>query len=104
MKWGMLRMAVVIKNCKSWGNGGRDLVVPDDAIVENCETSDGSHVRGGVISKEECLNQGLTDYEIINQGKAIKLPCGAVSHNENDVKHRFCARCGRFLEWKHQKE
>ena len=58
---------------------------------------------GAAITKEACLQHGLTDYKIINKGKAIQLPCGLVSHNPNDVKNRFCGRCGRFLEWKRQK-
>lgn len=38
-------------------------------------------------------------YEIQDDGHAIKcLTCGRVSHNLNDVKHRYCGYCHTFHE------
>lgn len=32
-------------------------------------------------------------------GKSIMFyPCGTVSYNPNDIKHRYCTRCHRFME------
>lgn len=37
-------------------------------------------------------------YEIVDDGKGIKFtPCGVVSYHPEDVKHRFCAYCDRFV-------
>jgi len=33
------------------------------------------------------------------QGEAFRCPdCAMVSHNPNDVKHRYCGNCHRFFE------
>jgi len=26
------------------------------------------------------------------------LPCGIISHHREDIRHRYCARCHRFIE------
>ncbi len=57
------------------------------------------------LSVEDCMYLGLTDYEIINDGQAIRLPCNKISYHPEDAKQRYCARCKRFLDaekWRKQ--
>lgn len=49
------------------------------------------------MQASRCSAPSVTSFEIVKDGTAIKLPCGRISHNPNDVKHRFAACCGRFL-------
>lgn len=38
-------------------------------------------------------------FEVAPDGKSITfLPCMVTSHNPNDVRERYCARCHRWLE------
>lgn len=41
----------------------------------------------------------MSGYLIECEGRAIHcLTCGRVSHNKNDVKHRYCAHCHKYHE------
>jgi len=50
------------------------------------------------LSVEDCQYLKLTDYEIINDGQAIRLPCNKISYHPEDARQRYCARCNRFLD------
>lgn len=40
-----------------------------------------------------------SDFLVAPDGRSITfLPCGVTSHNANDVRERYCARCHRFME------
>lgn len=37
-------------------------------------------------------------YEVAPDGKSITFhPCGTTSHHPQDIIHRYCARCHRFM-------
>ncbi len=41
-------------------------------------------------------------YEILSGGKAIKcLICKRISLNHNDVRHKYCGNCCKYLENDH---
>lgn len=45
-----------------------------------------------------CTNDIVSDYEVIEGGKAIKFsPCNIISHHPEDVRNYYCARCKRFM-------
>lgn len=45
-----------------------------------------------------CTSDVISDYEIIEGGKAIRFkPCGVTSHNESDIRNYYCGHCHRFL-------
>ena len=45
----------------------------------------------------QCSAPSSTSFEIVENGQAIKLPCGRVSYHPKDVENKFAACCGRFL-------
>jgi hypothetical protein len=47
---------------------------------------------GGHFKSE--MKQGY----LIRDNSIMHLVCGVTSHNENDVKNRYCGHCGVFLE------
>lgn len=51
-----------------------------------------------LMSLEDCLNQPLSSFEVAADGSRITFhPCGVTSHHPEDVRHRYCARCRRFI-------
>lgn len=56
----------------------------------------GPPVVTGVYSTTSIQGSG---YEVNYIDKTIKcLNCGMVSHNLDDIKHRYCGRCNKFHE------
>jgi hypothetical protein len=48
---------------------------------------------------KRCTADQVSSYQIVDGGKAITFhPCGVTSPHPEDVKHRFCAYCDRFIE------
>lgn len=48
--------------------------------------------------KTTCKTNTVRRHFIPKDGKSITFwPCGMVSYNQNDVKFKFCGRCGRYM-------
>ena len=47
----------------------------------------------------KCAVDQPRTFEILEDGKAIRFqPCGVTSYHPEDVSHRYCAYCHRFIE------
>lgn len=52
----------------------------------------------------QCAAPDEYRFEIVEDGAAIKLPCGKVSWHPKDVEFGYAACCGRFLRDEQQAE
>lgn len=51
------------------------------------------------MTSHDCaMQQPLAQYRVAKDGSSITFyPCETTSHNRNDVKNRYCAKCHRFI-------
>ena len=52
-----------------------------------------------MLPVDECLKDASPSYVIGQDPQSITFhPCGTKSFHPEDVRHRYCARCHRFIE------
>lgn len=54
---------------------------------------------GAVVIFGVCTDALAIRYVIAPDGKSILFyPCGNISFHPEDVRHKYCARCNRFMD------
>lgn len=47
----------------------------------------------------KCVPRQKSSAMVAADGRSILfMPCGLRSHNPNDIKHKYCAACGRYFD------